>query len=327
MYKVSVVIPIYNVEKYIARCARALFKQTLDAIEYIFVNDCTPDRSMQILQSVIQEYPNRSKDVIIINHEHNRWIAAARNSGRDAATGSFIIFCDSDDWPEKDMYELLYDSVIEHQADIAICDWNEVYADKIERTFTPHIQSSKKCMEYVLTGRMHGSLCNKLIRRSLYTEYRIACKEGVNYCEDLYVIYKLLFYAKSITYVDVALYNYFKENENSYTTAKLSIQSQQGLVELIKDINLFIYQNRIIDRYITDAVCFIKVSTKAKILYYGSDVYAQLIPNVNLKYVVQHPTLPIHYKAIVYFSILHFNMGVKFLRNFLWFLKSYQAKL
>ena len=71
MYKVSVVIPIYNVEKYIARCARALCKQTLDAIEYIFVNDCTPDRSMLILQSVIQKYPNRSKDVIIITHDHN----------------------------------------------------------------------------------------------------------------------------------------------------------------------------------------------------------------------------------------------------------------
>lgn len=87
MYQVSVIIPIYKTEKYIERCAISLFEQTLKSIEYIFINDYTPDNSIQLLENVLKRYPNRISDIKIINHEKNRGLAAARNTGRSIAQG------------------------------------------------------------------------------------------------------------------------------------------------------------------------------------------------------------------------------------------------
>ena len=106
--KVSVIVLIYKVEKYIERCARSLFCQTMQDIEYVFVNDCTPDCSIQILQSVIDEYPQRKSDIKIISHEKNMGSGVARNTGLEVADGEYIIYCDGDDWVDPDMYEKLY---------------------------------------------------------------------------------------------------------------------------------------------------------------------------------------------------------------------------
>ena len=109
MPKVSIVIPIYNVEKYIIKCAKSLFEQTLDDIEYIFVNDCTPDNSIKVLLEVLEQYPNRKQQVKIITHKINLGAAIARKNGILAATGKYIIHCDGDDWTAPDMYQRLYE--------------------------------------------------------------------------------------------------------------------------------------------------------------------------------------------------------------------------
>ena len=93
--KVSVIIPVYNVEPHIERCARSLFEQTLEEIEYIFVNDCTPDASMRILQNVLENYAQRKNQIIIINQPYNMGAAKAREIGIKAASGEYIIHCDS----------------------------------------------------------------------------------------------------------------------------------------------------------------------------------------------------------------------------------------
>lgn len=90
MSKVSVIVPVYKVEKYIERCARSLFNQTLDDIEYIFVDDCSPDRSIEILNQVIGDYPRRKDQVQIIHHASNQGLALARQTGLKAATGEYI---------------------------------------------------------------------------------------------------------------------------------------------------------------------------------------------------------------------------------------------
>ena len=123
MPKVSVIVPIYNVEKYIERCLRSLFEQTLDDIEYIFINDCTPDNSMIILEKVLEEYPHRIKQVKIINHEQNQGQAGARTSGMKAMPGEYMIHCDPDDWVEVDMYEIMYAFANEINSDVVVCDF------------------------------------------------------------------------------------------------------------------------------------------------------------------------------------------------------------
>ena len=97
--KVSVIVPIYEVERYIERCARSLFEQTmLSGIEFIFVDDCTPDYSIEILHNTLKEYPEREAQVTILTHSANKGLAAARKTGVRAARGEYISHCDSDDW-------------------------------------------------------------------------------------------------------------------------------------------------------------------------------------------------------------------------------------
>ena len=106
IYMVSICIPIYGVEKYIERCAISLFEQTYQNIEYIFVDDCTPDKSVEILKSVIERYPNRKPYVRIIKHKKNRGLGSARNTAVDAAKGEFLMHVDSDDWIDNDCVRL-----------------------------------------------------------------------------------------------------------------------------------------------------------------------------------------------------------------------------
>ena len=106
--KVSVIIPFYKVAPFIRRCAVSLLEQTLGEVEFIFVDDASPDESRSILEEEIRNHPDRNAR--ILTHEVNKGLPAARNTGLAAATGDFIYHCDSDDWVEKDMLEKMYEA-------------------------------------------------------------------------------------------------------------------------------------------------------------------------------------------------------------------------
>ena len=126
--KVSVIIPVYNVEKYMEKCCRSLFGQTLENMEFIFVDDCTPDNSISVIESVLQEYPQRKSQVKITHHDKNRGLPSARNTGLGLAQGNYIIHCDSDDWVAPFMYEKMYARAVAENADIVWCDILAVYS-------------------------------------------------------------------------------------------------------------------------------------------------------------------------------------------------------
>ena len=111
--KVSILIPVYGVEKYIERCARSIFEQTYQNLDIVFVDDCTPDKSIEILRRVLDDYPERKAQTRIIRHEHNQGLAAARNTAVAAATGTFLTHVDSDDWLELDAVEELVKKQVE----------------------------------------------------------------------------------------------------------------------------------------------------------------------------------------------------------------------
>lgn len=110
--KISVIVAVYGVENYIEKCVRSLFEQTLDAVEYIFVNDDTPDNSIVILKSVLDEYSERKNNTHIINFETNTGVANARTVGMKLATGKYMIHCDLDDYLEDDALEVLYKEAV-----------------------------------------------------------------------------------------------------------------------------------------------------------------------------------------------------------------------
>ena len=123
-YDVSILVPVYNVSDFIERCLHTLFRQTYPNIQYIFVDDCSPDRSVEIIQDVLKDYPQRKDDVKIIKHEKNRGLAAARNTGLENAEGDFILNIDSDDFIELDMVELMFGKTKEEEDNIVVCDFN-----------------------------------------------------------------------------------------------------------------------------------------------------------------------------------------------------------
>ena len=195
--KVSIIIPIYGVEFFIERCAISLFEQTLDDIEYIFVDDCTMDKSVQILQGVIAKYPQRKDNVFIIRHERNKGLASARKTGLKFVHGEYVAHCDSDDWVERNMYEYLYQEAISANADIVWCDY-----------YRSDGKSKKTISTKVQPELMQGPVWNKLVRTRLYTDYDIEFPTA-NKGEDGALMVQLSFFANKRIHVAKPLYNYF----------------------------------------------------------------------------------------------------------------------
>ena len=115
--KVSVLVPVYGVERYIEQCATSLMEQTYKDVEYIFVDDCTPDASIEQLKQVIEQYPERRHQVKILNHAQNLGVAMVRKTALNAATGDAVVFVDSDDYVESTMIEKLVDKMLTTRAD------------------------------------------------------------------------------------------------------------------------------------------------------------------------------------------------------------------
>lgn len=262
--KISVIVPIYNVKLYVERCVRSLMEQTLGNIEFVFVNDCTPDESMDILQCVLEDYPTRKEQVRIIEHEGNCGLAVVRNTGLKSATGQYIIHCDSDDWVEKDMYEKLLRKALETGADVVGCDFCDDYVTYSVTRKQVFPQDSKEAVNKMLRGELHCSAWNKLVARSLYERTNICFPEGVNMWEDVSTIIPLCFHANKIAYVPEVLYHYTHCNTNSYLTC-MSQTSLNNLIEAVKLMESFLKQQEVYDRYTND-LCFLKLTVKLNLL-------------------------------------------------------------
>ena len=216
MVKVSVIVPIYNVEKYIEDCAKSLFQQTLNDIEYIFVNDCTPDKSIKILKEVLDAYPERKNQVKIVNLEVNSGQAAARKRGVSEATGDFIIFCDGDDWVDKNMYQRLYDCAIQHNYDFVRCLFSRVSEghQALCKLIPPESYANKKqLLSYLIRSSDFSSTCDKLVRRNVVFSQQFVYPKD-NMCEDLVYVLQYVLNAKSIGYINESFY-YYRQNESS----------------------------------------------------------------------------------------------------------------
>ncbi len=239
MPKVSVVIPVYGVEKYIERCARSLFEQTIEDIEYIFVNDCTPDASIEVLLNVLEGYPARKPQTQIIYRDCNGGQAEARMIGMKAAVGEYVIHCDSDDWVELDMYEKMYLAAIENDADIVICDFVIEYKSRSVLFRSPVFSSSPKyIIEEAYKYNFNGSLWNKLIRRCLYFDNDIYPFPGINMAEDLAVTTRIYVRANKLHQLKNCFYHYDKSREGTISRTKLSDKTVDAMLQIsafIKD--------------------------------------------------------------------------------------------
>lgn len=218
-YLVSICVPIYKVENYIERCVRSLFGQTYNNVEYIFIDDCSPDKSTQILQSILKEYPQREKQTVIIKHKKNRGLAAARNTGVQYAKGDFILWVDSDDYVSRDIVKELVEEQMKSNADIVSCNFYEVYPNQKKMNVWPDFSSPDEMIIQILQRKVLGFIWGRLIRRLLYVDNHISAIEGVNMGEDLQVMPILAYYSQRISRVNKSLYFYNKCNQVSYSNS------------------------------------------------------------------------------------------------------------
>lgn len=195
---ISVIIPVYGVEKYIERCARSLFEQTFQDIEYIFIDDCSPDNSILILKQVLSEYPNRVNQTIIHRMPHNTGQGGVRRWGMQNFQGDFVIHCDSDDWMDRNMLNTMYSLAVSQNADIVVCDYYR--SDGVNHTYIKCGVPKKTLMQ--------GPVWNKLIRSTIITQNSIEFPIA-NKAEDGAIMAQLSFFSKKFVYVKQALYYYF----------------------------------------------------------------------------------------------------------------------
>lgn len=219
MPKVSVIIPVYGVEKYIERCARSLFEQTLDDIEYIFVDDCSPDKSIAILENIIKEYQPRlkkeHKNVRIERLSKNCGLPNVRRYGINLATGDYIAHCDSDDWVDVHMYEEMYNKAIEEDADVVVCDFYSTDCENEQYSKGLISKERENVIADILLWRIAGCLWNKLVRRKEYTDHDLNYPTH-NMGEDAALIVQILWNAKRISYLPEPFYYYYM-NQTSIT--------------------------------------------------------------------------------------------------------------
>ena len=215
-YKVSVIIPVYKVEKFIGRCVKSLMEQTLRDVEYIFVDDASPDGSIAVLRNVLADYQERSNHVKILTHTENKGLPAARNTGLSVAQGEYIFHCDSDDFVEPEMLEKLYGYAVKENADIVWCDWYLSFENSERYMKQPAYDTPLEALKAMLGGAMKYNVWNKLVKLSLYINNDVRFPVGYGMGEDMTMM--LLFaHAKKTIYFPRAFYHYVKLNTNAFS--------------------------------------------------------------------------------------------------------------
>jgi len=206
MPKVSVIVPVYNVEPYLRRCLDSLVNQTLKDIEIICINDCSPDNSLVILE----EYAKKDNRVKIIDFEKNKGVSVARNSGMKIAKGEYIGFCDPDDYVDLDFYEKLYELAQNKNADIAKA---EVKTMEIG-TNAEYIDSINK---YILKHKSYFThhFWTALYRNKMLKKHRVIFPVGIISNQDVCFQIHAVIVAKNIYLLNNVFYHYVRRDNSS----------------------------------------------------------------------------------------------------------------
>lgn len=240
MPKVSIIVPVYGVEKYIERCVRSLFEQTLTDIEYIIVDDCTLDRSIDILKLLIEEYKSRliieRKTVQIERMSNNSGLPIVRKEGASLATGEYIIHCDSDDWVDKDMYRLMYEKAKKEDADVVSCDYQVSDGVHILRSMKERWSPDRdNTIKNLMLQKSHWVLWNKMFKRSVLENTIIYPTQNMG--EDMALSLQMLYYCERIAHINKPLYYYFY-NEKSISNIKEEEASLRRFYQTLDNVRI-----------------------------------------------------------------------------------------
>ncbi|MBD5277401.1 MAG: glycosyltransferase [Bacteroides sp.] len=308
--KVSVIIPVFKAEKYIEKCARTLFGQTLDDMEYIFVDDCSPDRSIEVLERVLEDYPQRKAQVKFLRHKENKGVSRSRQDGVDAATGEYLIHCDPDDWVEPDMYELMYTAAKDSDADIAYCDFMEEAPEK-QLYHTQILPDNKlELMLEVCSGQLHCAMWNKLISRKYIENINRKFNPELSLWEDMAYIVPLLLTPGRFVRIEKALYHYTILSDS--ITRKKTPRTVNSQIKAVENITTFIDSLQQAEQY-ESMVQRLQLRSKDDYLRPGETYDPRLWRDTFPKIKMNFLNFPISYERKVLYMLcfLHIDIFVK----------------
>ena len=236
MPKVSVIVPIYNVEKYLEKCINSLLSQTLEDIQIILVNDGSKDNS----GNIAKECEKNNKNRIIYVEKENGGLSDARNYGLKYATGDFIAFLDSDDYIEKNAYEEMYNKAIEENADYVECDFIWEFPNKIRVDKQYPYKNKKEMLSFVRVVAW-----NKLIKRQLITDNNLEFPKGLRY-EDVEFTYKLIPFVNRFAYVDKPFIHYVQREDS---IANVQNERTAEIFTVMDNVIEFYKKNNIYEKY------------------------------------------------------------------------------
>ena len=233
--KLSIIVPVYGVEKYIDKCLNSLVKQSLKEIEIIVVNDGTKDNSQKIIDKYVKKYPDKIKSYI----KENGGQGSARNYGLEKANGEYIGYVDSDDFVEKDMYKKLYNKAKENNYDIVVCGNYNVSEDYQNKNIDTFINNYNTDLENIFFGKM--AVWNKIYKRDILIKNKLEFKEKVWY-EDLAFTLKAIMNSKTFAFIDEPLYDYLIREGSTMNNS--NVQRNLEILDAFNDILSYIQHNK-----------------------------------------------------------------------------------
>ena len=240
--KVSIIVPVYNVERYIEKCMRSLLAQDCSCYEIIAIDDGSTDDSFMLLSSFAAE----AKLKII--RQSNQGLGGARNTGLKHASGEFVSFVDSDDWVAPDFVSSMLKEAEEECAEIVVCRYQQVTQDGVtlHQSKIAKGPDASEFFQRILAGKMSSMACDKLIKRSLFLDHDILFPVSA-YHEDVATVYKLFFFARCISVVERPLY-FWLRREGSISKS-ISMKHVEDIFDAMGQSEEFLTQMCVFDEY------------------------------------------------------------------------------
>ena len=246
---ISIIVPVWNTEKYLHRCLSSLIHQTKQDIEIICVNDGSSDNSLEI----INEFAAKDSRIKVVNQK-NKGVATARNVGLKNASSKYIMWCDSDDEYLPDMCEKMFNAIEKQKVDMVVCAI-KVINDKVDRNLVGDIEeyvrlkfSGKQSVNWNLIVHTDVSLPSKIMKKSLIDTYGMHFPAGLHF-EDAYFFDQYFTASKSVYYMDEQLYNYHRNNESIMSRSFKKTNVSLDYIQIIPRTYTYLKKNNLLDTY------------------------------------------------------------------------------
>lgn len=255
MDKISVIVPVYNVENYLQQCINSILQQTYHHLEIILIDDGSKDSSGKICD----EYALKDDRIVVI-HKENGGVSSARNKGIEVATGKYIAFVDADDWIEPEMYEVMLQKLLDSNVDIVRCLQKTIYHnyvandDLYEEGIIDLSQSRNEIIENIFVNGKTPSFFLMLMKKEILDSYQIMFDEDLILGEDLYFMLNIYLHANTLYLYNKYLYNYLIHENSAMNSKEKNKRMALNLRELFKKIKQLLIENNLYYQQIKSGV-------------------------------------------------------------------------